>query len=423
MKKTMYQVVSGVLLAGVILLPWQLRGQSVYERSLIVPERPVYDAFEDDPEYNLRLGPVDIGFLVGVAGEYNDNITLAPDDSPDPLFQKESDIIIRPFAQVDAVWRLTELNELRFSLGLSYEKYLDNSEFDSESVLVSPTSAVALRFFVGDFRITVSDSFSYQEDPYSLPTISNQARYRRYENQVGVQVDYNATQEIILTAGYTHYNLWTVDEEFESLENSTDTVYFRPSVEVTPAVAVGLNTSASWSRFAAEDRGDSTNYLIGPFVDMQLSEYTTARVEVGWQQVEFDTPLSAGDEEGSETIYFRGEISNRLNESFTQRLAFSHFIETGFETNFYEVYRADYALDWNIFAGVNVRPSIFYEHFESSGEGGETGDRFGFSIGMGYQLTPSLTLGASYRFLIKDSNLPFSDYTQNIFTLSIAYEF
>lgn len=407
-------VIAAMALTG---LSASLSAQNIYERSLIVPERPVYDAFADEPDYNVRVGPFDIGFTVGVAAEYNDNITLAPDE------RKESDIIIRPFAEMDAVWRLSELNTLRFSLGASYNKYLDNSQYDTDGVIISPTSALAFRFYVGDFRITMSNAFSYQEDPYDLPTVSNIARYRRYENQAGIQIDYNATQEIILTAGYTHYNLWTVDEEFDSLESATDTVYFRPSVEISPAVAVGLNASASWTTFEDEDRGDSTNYLVGPFLDLRLTEYTTARVEVGWQQANFDSPLSDGDGTSADTIYFRGEISNQLNESFSQRLAFSHFIESGFETNFYETYRVDYAIDWNFIQNVTLRPAVFYEHFDSSGEGGEQGNRYGFSIGLGYRLTPSVVLGASYRFLLKDSNLPLSDYKQNVFTLSVAYEF
>lgn len=393
------------------------RGQDVYDRTQIAPEVPVYDSFNAEPDYNLRLGPMDFSFAVGVGAEWNDNVNLAPDG------EALDDLIIRPFAQVDGVWRLTELNTLRLSLGVGYNWYTRNSEFSSESLTVTPTSAIALSFFVGDFRITVSNTFSYQEDPQALPTISNTATYRRFENQAGIQVDYNATEHVILTAGYTHYNLWTVDEEFESLDNATDTVYFRPSVEVSPEVVVGLNASASFTSFEDSTRGSGQTYLVGPFVDYALSEYTSIRIEGGWQRSEFDNPLAAGDSQSNDSFYVRGEITNELNEAFSQRLAFSNFVEPGFDTNYYTQFRVEYGIDWEFMDGVSLRPVVFYEHFESSAPGGEDGDRYGFQIGLGYRLTPSVSIAANYRFLLKESNLPGSDYTQNSVTLTVAYEF
>lgn len=410
-------VKSSICLTLALILLSPMRAQEVYQRSQIVPEAPVYDSFNDEPDYNLRLGPFDIAFALGVSGEWNDNINLAPDN------EKLDDFIIRPFLQTDAVWRLSELNTLRLSLGLSYNYYLNNSEFNSDSVIVSPTSAIAFSFFVGDFRITLSDSFSYQEDPLTLPTISNSATYRRFENQAGIQVDYNLNEQVILTAGYTHYNLWALDDEYKSLESAVDTVYFRPSIEVSPGVTVGLNTSASFTQYEEEARGDSQNYLVGPFIDFTLTEYTQVRLEAGWQHSEFDGSLVNGDQDSLDSIYFRGEITNELNEAFSHRLAFSYFAQPDFESNYIDLFRIDYGFDWKLTPYFSLRPVFFYENFESSAEGGDSGDRYGFQIGFGYRITPSVSLAANYRFLLKDSNLPDSDYKQNAVTVTASYEF
>ncbi len=394
-----------------------LRAQDVYERSQIVPEVPVYDSFNDEPDYNLRLGPFDVAFAVGLTGEWNDNVNLAPDD------EKLDDFILRPFLQTDAVWRLSELNTLRLSLGLSYNYYLNNSEFSSDSVIITPTSAVAFSFFVGDFRITLSNAFSYQEDPLGLPTVSNSATYRRFENQAGIQLDYNLNEQVILTAGYTHYNLWVLDDEFKSLESAVDTVYFRPSIEVSPGVNVGLNTSASFTQFDDEARGDSQNYLVGPFLDYMLTEHTQIYLEVGWQHSEFDGSLAANDNDSLDSCYMRGEISNELNEAFSHRLALSYFAQPDFESNYIDLLRVDYGFDWKLTPYFSLRPVFFYERFESSAQGGEDGNRYGFQIGFGYRITPSVSLAANYRLLLKDSNLPKRDYTQNAVTLTLSYEF
>ena len=68
-------------------------------------------------------------------------------------------------------------------------------------------------------------------------------------------------------------------------------------------------------------------------------------------------------------------------------------------------------------------PSLFYEHYETSGRFAEEGDRIGAALALRYHLTNSITLGLDYRFIWKDSNLPDADYYQNLAFLSLYYKF
>ena len=43
-------------------------------------------------------------------------------------------------------------------------------------------------------KFTVRDRFSYQEDYYDIPDISNVADYSRYENQAGIEADWAINQ-------------------------------------------------------------------------------------------------------------------------------------------------------------------------------------------------------------------------------------
>ena len=53
----------------------------------------------------------------------------------------------------------------------------------------------------------------------------------------------------------------------------------------------------------------------------------------------------------------------------------------------------------------------------------ETANRFGAALGLRYVLTPSVTLGADYRFVWKDSNLPDAGYEQDMVLVSLYYNF
>jgi predicted porin len=372
---------------------------------------------EEEERYNFAVGPVRFNVAAGAGLEWNDNITLADHD-------KKSDLIFRPSVNFDGHWPLSDLNTLRFSLGLSYAKYFSHSEFDSRSILVSPSSTLALTAHVGNIVLTARERFSYQEDPYALPVVSNVATYRRAENTAGLQADWPINDFVNLTVGYEHYNLWAFDDTFKQLSRNVDTIYVRPSYQITPSIRLGVNGSVSFVRFDENIQNDGTSYMVGPFADITLSETTHAFVEVGFQQFDFSGGGTIGDTSSSSTWYAKGEITNQLTEAISQRLIASKTAEVGFGTNFYDLYHVEYGALWKMTPALNFDPSLFYEYYTTSGDGeAEKASRFGAALGLRYALSPTFTLGADYRFLLKSSNLPNSDYTQNLVLLSLYYNF
>jgi hypothetical protein len=387
----------------------------------VVPPLP-----EEDAKYNIAVGALRFNAQAGVGFEFNDNIRLDPNES------KVSDFIFRPSLEIDARWPLTEMNTLRFSIGLSYAKYFRYSEFDSRGVLFAPNSILAFTFMVGQVQITLRDRFSYQEDPYDSPVFSNIATYRRFENTAGVQADWNVNQQVKVTAGYEHYNLWTRDSTFDSLDRAIDTIFLRPAYAITPSVTVGVNSSVSWvdyDKSGPDNPKDARNYLVGGFVDFGLTEYTRFNVEAGWQKFDFSdnsSHIAAGgivDSSDADTYYVKAAIKNRLTDAFSQRLSFTKTAEVGYQSNFYDLYRVAYDADWSAMKDLTVSPSLFYEHYETSGSIQEKADRFGAGLGLRYVLTPSVTLGVDYRFVLKESNFPDSDYEQNLVFVSLYYKF
>jgi len=395
---------------------------------------------EEADKYNFAVGPVRFEFAVGFGIEFNDNINLAKTG-------RESDIILRPSMDVEATWRLSDLNTLHINLGLSYAVYLDHSEFNSRAPLISPNSDVALTFYTGPVKWTVRDRISYQEDAYDLAVLSNTTVYRRWENQAGLDADWAINQKLDVTVGYDHYNLWTVgnDPVFNLQDRSIDTIFIKPSVQVNPAVKVGLNASYSFINFVSPDRADGDGILVGPFIDWQISDVTNVHLEGGYQQLKFDGAsnfsnaeiaelgLSAADaaavqsiladNSNSNSYYIKFEIDNKPSDVFQHRLTFSKTAEVGFESDFYNLYHVEYNASWKCLPHTEIGPSIFYEYYTTSGTAGETGYRVGAALGIRYHFSNSLTLGLDYRYLLKNSNIETDDYYQNLVFLSLYYKF
>ena len=417
----MKNTLPGIILISLgVLVSQHARAQDDYFRDLESPREiaPVVQLNpQQDEHYNLAVGPLRLNVAAGVGMEYNDNVNLSEHD-------RQSDFIFRPSLNLDSVWQLSDLNTLRFSIGLSYAKYVNHPEYDTRGVLFSPNSELALTVMVGEVAITLRDRFSYQEDPYAIPTISNQAVFRRYENLAGIQADWDINSITHLTVGYDHYNLWAIDDPaLEEASHSIDTVFIRPSVKVAPTVTLGLDASASYIQYDQSTFNNADSILVGPYIDWAITDSTRLYVEGGYQDYLDEGGGSIGSVGDNNSYYIKSELDNRLSDYFNQRLSFSKTIEAGYTSQYYELWHVEYAADWKLTPSLVFDPVLFYEHYRSSGGVTENGDRFGTDLGLRYILTPSVTLGADYRFVLNSSNIPDTSYYQNLVLLSLFYNF
>jgi hypothetical protein len=411
-----YTTLAGTAL--VALLSSQLLAQDYFREigmpGYYSPVAPVGPA--DEEKYNMALGPLRLSVAAGVSLEYNDNIELADSN-------RKEDFILHPSIDIDAALPISDMNTLRFSLGIGYAKYFSHSEFDTDGLLLSPKSELAFTMLIGEVKVTLRDRFSYQEDNYTTPQISNVGVYRRFENAASIQFDWDVNAYLTMTGGYEHYNLWSRDPQFDSFDHSVDTIFFKPGYKITPTVTVGLSTSFSWINYDKNIQSDGTSWLIGPFINWAPTESTNIYVEGGYQLMNFDTSTVAGDSGNVDSWYVKTEINNQISEYLSHRLAFTKTSEAGYGSDYYDIYHVEYSLRWKATPSFIVDPSAFYEHYETSGTGGEEADRIGLALGLRYIITPSVTLGADYRFLLKDSNLDNADYRQNVAMLSLYYNF
>ncbi len=385
-----------------------------------------------EEKYNFRLGLVDFVIAAGIGVEFNDNITLSHSN-------ELSDIVLRPEVNIEGILRVSELNTLRFGIGLGYAKYLSHSEFDSESVILSPTSAIVWTVKTGSLTFTLKERISYQEDPFDLPVLSNVANYKRWENQSGIEVDWEATEYARVSVGFDRFDLWAKDETFAPQDRTINTVFIRPSVDINPRLTVGLNGSVSWTDYKQNIQADGKTTLVGPYMQVKVSETTDFYAEVGWQKSDFDggtlqqvvpvsngvtgTPFFIEDTQDSEEMYFKVQVTNRPSENFRHSITASRTTESGLGSNFYDLYHFEYSADWLLRESTSITPTAFYESYETSGNVPEKARRLGLALGIHHILSNSLTLGLDYRFLMKDSNRPDSDYKQNLGMFSLYYKF
>jgi hypothetical protein len=400
----------------------------------------------DKIPYNLELGPIKFRFSATMGVEYNDNINLAEDASaflPSPTgpvlvtTQKQSDLILRPQINVNALWPVTQLNTLKLDLGIGYAFYLDHSSYDTNSILINPGSQLSFDIFVGDFRINLHDRFSLEQDPVAELALSNVADYGRFQNTAGISALWDLNQAVA-TLGYDHYNFISTTSEFDYLNRNAEMVTGSLAFTPNSVMAIGIEGSFVHTYYDQNVLNDSDTYSGGGFLETQITSYLKLRVAAGYQVINFDNTGLVNDSHDLNDYYANALLTHRVNSVLSHSLAVGHETQLGINSNFIKLNYIRHTANWNIFYHTLLSTELFYEDADDSGGSfvplngvpfafnpfvAEHIHRYGGALTLGYQLTQHVTLGLRYQYTQKDSDQPLRDYQQNRIALDGTYSF
>ncbi|MDR3404550.1 MAG: outer membrane beta-barrel protein [Chthoniobacter sp.] len=368
----------------------------------------------------LKAGPVDFSASASVSLEYNDNIGLAEKD-------RQSDLIIRPEIEIDSTWHVTALNTLRFNIGIAYAKYTQHGDLDTRSLLLDPGSQISFDVFIGGvLKLTFHDRFAILQNPIDEPTLSNTARFDRFQNAAGLTAlfDFN---DLKIVLGYDHFNYSSLSNDFDFLDRREEQFSASASLQLSDAVIVGVDGSAGIFKYRTGFNNDGTTWSAGPFVEATLSNYTTLRLSGGYQAMNFDQGGLSGDTTNSGGWYGSVTVAQRLNQYWSHSLSAGHESRLGLEVNFFEYTYARYLAQWQINPRLSASIDVFAESANESGtvaaQNSEDSFRWGGGVTLAWRLGNKLTVDLGYGYVNKNSDLLLRDYYQNVGTLAVKYDF
>ncbi len=373
--------------------------------------------------YGMEDAPITYRLGAGIDVDFNDNVFLSEDDV-------ESDIVLRPQARLAAFWNLTELNMLSLEVVAGYEKYLGNSELDDFFVESSfaPASRVDLQIFVGDFVITVYDEFSYSADPFQIvgidgKKISGEGEFGRFTNSLGADVLWDLN-DLVLTLGVSQYNFWAIGSNVEQLERGTQAIAGGARITVGPSLQAGVEANASLTNYAENFQNDGDGISYGVFFEWALTDNTRLRGAFGWQNLNFATGGANGDTDDHDDYYANVSISNRLNQFISHSLQLGHEATLGLNTNFLLSDFIRYSADFDIIQNTTLSLQLGYsQNDESGGIFEDDHNLYYLSVGARYRLGERTHLAGSYTYNQRDSDREGFGYDQNIFRISLQYNY
>jgi hypothetical protein len=367
-----------------------------------------------DQPYNLQIGPVTLRADAGSTVSYNDNINLAESG-------RQEDFIITPDVNIHGLWQVTELNALTFDLGFGYERYLLHP--NDSSPLIAPDSQAQFKIFIGDFKITLRDTFSFQNNPTQVGQLSNVSQFQDFTNDAGITVDWDVG-DLTVTFAYDHTSFYVLQQNYSYLDYQADTVSPKITFNLSKTLQAGINASVASTRYDQSVQNNSIQLSGGPFIADQISENLALEAQGGWEFADYAQGGTNGDSSNISSFYGNVGITHRINDALQESLTFGRSFLPGITSNYTSQIYVNYQPTWHATTLFDIAPQFSWQQLQDS-EATVSQNSIIFEAGLtvNFLVTQHSTATLSYNYLMKDSNLSMMSYNQDLVSLGLKYQF
>ena len=379
-------------------------------------------AIEAEP-YDLQWGPVRGNLSARLGINYTDNVFYSE--------TRKDDVMIEPDVTFGAFLPVSKLNELRLSLGVSYQWYLKNSGLNADTPFIHPGSELSYNLFVGDFHIRLHDNFSYEESLFinsfegnePFYNFNNVGIFERFDNKAGFDVTWDLNKYVI-NAGYDHETFISPTSMFDYLNRESEWFTTSAGYYLGDHLQTGLEDQFSYHYYDQETvLNDHWHNRVGPFVEATLLEDVTFRVGAGSDVAGYDA--TAGGTSDYDTYYAYAKISQKTR-------LFTHSLEGGREhllgdnANNMRTDYVRYTISSPIVAHVDLRAHVGVNVAEESGGPSGFDEKFTYyDLGFqaGWQFHKHWRAEAGYQYLLKNSDLAERDFQRNQVMADVVWTF
>jgi hypothetical protein len=373
--------------------------------------------------YNMHYGRIGFQTEARVGAAYTDNVFLSGVDQRD-------DFIVTPEVRLGAMVPLTELNVMKFSVGLSYEWFAKNHSLNGNLPLVSPDSELAFNVFIGDFRIKLHDKFSYQQTltfnqsaagQVHIYNFTDVGRFDRLDNFVGPAVDWDLNK-VILSVSYDHENFISMTERFKYLDRASELFTASVNYLLGEKTKTGLETQGGVHKFDEETiMNDSWRQRVGPFAEVRLPKGMLLRAGGGYDMARFDSAAGAGN--NYDTWYGYGKLSQELLW-FTHSLAAGHETVLGDNANNLRTTYVRYSISSDALKDIELEGHLTVNFSkEFGGEYRENFIQYAGGFNVGYRFHKYWRAGLGYELFLNDSEQAQRSFHRDLVSLEVTFKF
>jgi hypothetical protein len=371
---------------------------------------------QENQPYTIKSGDFRLLITPSLDLDWNDNVNVSGQN-------QQQDVILRPLLKFQASYPVTRRNLLTLDIGLGYDYYFDHTAYSGPRL--ESGSQVAFDIFVKDFKFDLHDRFSFTQDSAGYASVYGTAKFGAFQNTAGLSVDWDL-EDVVLTLGYDHLNYLMASSENNYIDHRSEIFDFRPGLRLHPKLTVGLEGTASFTRYDQRILNDVNNYSGGVYADWRPGSALSIQPRAGYTVYDFQQTSLLILAQNQTSWYVDLTARHAITESITYSLSAGHELQPGIQANIISDWYARPSISWGILKNVALTTSLSYEHGQQSGQGfggaaSETFDWFGGGVTLAYSFMKNLRASLSYRGTIRDSSSANRTYSQNLVGLQLTY--
>jgi hypothetical protein len=411
------------LLIGLGLLPAFIsRGQEALRSALsadAVITSQTEAAVAPQPDA-MHIGPVvlNLGTYTGVT--FDDNINISRSNP-------RSDTSIHAGLNLGFLWPATETSQLQLDSQIGYATYLAHTR--SDSIEISPNSALTWNLSFEDGSLALYDQFDYSQEVITVPSVAGLNSLPRLNNTIGIRAQW-LPKKWQLEAGVSHSDFRSTDSTFNYLDSGSEYFFARGAWRFADKTQAGLEFSLSQTGYRLPIQQDNTSYSVGPYINWGVTEFITATLRGGPTIYTFKANGPGQPGNTLMAYYFDLDLSHRLTEFVSHELSAKREINLGLNkgNNYNEQLTIDYSIHWAVTQNADLNWSLAYENgtqpltilfFTRT----ENFSRVGVTFGASYRLTEQLSGSLNFSHWERTSNLSGNNYTDNSISFQMSYRF
>jgi hypothetical protein len=395
----------------------------------------VMNPSQGQPDYTFKEGDFRLLVVPSMGLQWSDNVNLAQTNI-------QSDFLITPAIGITASYPFSERNLLFLDITGGYNWYLQHSQYSSFTINSSSGTGLSFDFVVKDVTLDLHDRINYSQGESGSfagagnatavssgnATVANTATFGSFQNTAGILALWDLNQ-VTLSLGYDHQNTLATTTQFNEDNQASELLSARASLLVHPQITVGLEATATFTSYEANELNNNNAYTIGPYVIYRPGKFFTIAVHGGYSIYEFSNTSTNIQTASQSSWYVNLDVSHQATEWL------NYGMQIGRETQLGQV--SDLVQDWYvrphftlmIIRGLDLNGNLFYEHGDQGvgsvgnlpGYSNGTFDFYGGGLGLQHALTARFSVSLNYTHTERTSSTPNNGYAQNVVAVQLSY--
>lgn len=362
----------------------------------------------------MHAGPVGFSVAANLGLAYDDNVLISSENQQD-------DFIVTPGATVGIYYPITERTRINLGVGLGYQIYTQGTRQDRFTL--APNSELAFDFEVGKALVTTFDRFTYSQDLLQQGEVASNGNYGGLDNALGFRISW-VPEPVLVEGGYTWDMFASDNQTYRGLDRNSHQLFFRMGQVIAQRSRWGVELTGSKTFYDTGVRNDFSSLSAGPYLELQATEALFLNARAGWSWTLFDHNGQQAAPADVSVPYLNLNVRHQLTAHFSHTLSAVREVRVSTESQYIESLVFSYGFNWQVTDLITPAVSVFYEKSrEPSVPMTEDYDRVGLNFGLPFRLTDHLTLALGYIYTIRDSNISGRDYTDNLASMNLSYQF